>query len=77
MTAAECVIGYRDSLFKHGLADRRLILSVTFALPKRWQPVEGYADVARELKEPAMAREVQDKVAEAFGVWLEPEPVIV
>ena len=25
----------------------------------------------------AMAREVQDKVAEAFGVWLEPEPVIV
>ncbi len=25
----------------------------------------------------ALAREVQDKVAEKFGVWLEPEPVIV
>jgi UDP-N-acetylmuramate dehydrogenase len=51
MTAAECAFGYRDSLFKHGLADRRLILSVTLALPKRWRPVEGYADLARELEE--------------------------
>ena len=25
----------------------------------------------------ALAREVQDKVAEKFGIWLEPEPVIV
>ena len=50
MTAAECAFGYRDSLFKHGLADRRLILSVTLALPKQWQPMEGYADLARELQ---------------------------
>jgi UDP-N-acetylmuramate dehydrogenase len=185
MTAAECAFGYRDSLFKHTLAGRRLILAVRLALPKQWQPGEGYADLARELKERnvtrpdaraifdavvairrrklpdpavignagsffknpvvseathqaliarypslvgypqpggrvklaagwlidaaglkgatrgragvyekqalvlvnrggatgaeilAMAREVQDKVAEAFGVWLEPEPVIV
>ena len=56
MTAAECAFGYRDSLFKHGLADRRLILSVTLALPKQWQPVEGYADVARELKERDVTR---------------------
>jgi UDP-N-acetylmuramate dehydrogenase len=25
----------------------------------------------------ALAREIQDEVPEAFGVWLEPEPVIV
>jgi UDP-N-acetylmuramate dehydrogenase len=25
----------------------------------------------------ALAREVQEKVAEAFGVWLVPEPVIL
>jgi UDP-N-acetylmuramate dehydrogenase len=50
MTAAECAFGYRDSLFKHAIAGRRLILSVTLALPKRWRPVEGYADVVRELK---------------------------
>jgi UDP-N-acetylmuramate dehydrogenase len=41
MTAAECAFGYRDSLFKHGLAGRRLILSVTLALPRQWQPVEA------------------------------------
>jgi len=185
MTATECAFGYRDSLFKHALAGRRLILSVRLALPKQWRPLDGYADLARELNEQgvsqpdaraifdavvairrrklpdpaiignagsffknpivsseehqaliarypslvgfpqpngavklaagwlieavglkgatrgragvyekqalvlvnhggatgaeilAMAREVQDKVAEAFGVWLEPEPVII
>jgi len=56
MTAAECAFGYRDSLFKHALAGGRLILSVTLALPKRWQPVEGYADLARELRERGVAR---------------------
>ena len=56
MTAAECAFAYRDSLFKHALAGRRLILSVTLALPKRWRPVEGYADVARELKARGVVR---------------------
>jgi UDP-N-acetylmuramate dehydrogenase len=56
MTAAECDFGYRDSLFKHALADRRLILSVRLALPKPWRPVEGYADLARELKERDVTR---------------------
>jgi UDP-N-acetylmuramate dehydrogenase len=56
MTAADCAFGYRDSLFKHALAGRRLILSMTLALPKRWRPVAGYADVARELKERRVAQ---------------------
>ena len=56
MPAAECAFGYRDSLFKRALTGRRLILSVTLALPKRWRPLEGYADVAWELKEQGMAR---------------------
>jgi UDP-N-acetylmuramate dehydrogenase len=56
MTDAECAFGYRDSLFKHALAGRYLILSVTLALPKRWRLVEGYADVVRELKEKGVTR---------------------
>jgi UDP-N-acetylmuramate dehydrogenase len=56
MTAAECAFGYRDSLFKHTLAGRRLILSVRLALPKQWRPLEGYADLARELKERNVTR---------------------
>ncbi|MCS6945132.1 MAG: UDP-N-acetylmuramate dehydrogenase [Sutterellaceae bacterium] len=49
MNAADCDFGYRDSVFKRALAGRRLITAVTLALPKRWQPVAHYADVAQEL----------------------------
>lgn len=49
LTRADCRFGYRDSVFKHELADTALITSVTFRLPKRWQPVARYADVAAEL----------------------------
>jgi UDP-N-acetylmuramate dehydrogenase len=44
-----CAFGYRDSVFKHRLRDNAVILDVTFALPKRWQPCIVYADVAKEL----------------------------
>jgi UDP-N-acetylmuramate dehydrogenase len=44
-----CEFGYRDSVFKHRLRDRAVILDVTFALPKRWNPSIRYADVSQEL----------------------------
>lgn len=44
-----CAFSYRDSIFKHALRDRAVILDVTFALPKLWQPNIRYADVAQEL----------------------------
>ena len=66
MSAADCDFGYRDSAFKHGLAGRRAILSLTLALPRQWQPVAGYADVAHELNARAIeqpsAREIFDAV---------------
>lgn len=49
MSLADCAFGYRDSVFKNGLAGQRIVLDVTFALPRQWQPVTGYADVANEL----------------------------
>jgi UDP-N-acetylmuramate dehydrogenase len=63
LDAAQCAFGYRDSVFKHappaqssgegvrgmGLAGRALILRVRFALPKRWKPVLGYADLERRM----------------------------
>jgi UDP-N-acetylmuramate dehydrogenase len=55
MSLADCNFGYRDSAFKGALAGRRVILSVTLALPKRWTPVAGYADVAAELRARAIA----------------------
>ncbi|MDP5008779.1 MAG: UDP-N-acetylmuramate dehydrogenase [Glaciimonas sp.] len=47
---AACAFGYRDSVFKHQLRDRAVVLDVTFALPKNWQAELRYADVAQELR---------------------------
>lgn len=46
---AACSFGYRDSVFKHALAGRAIIIDVTFALPKQWQANIRYGDVAAEL----------------------------
>jgi len=50
MNVGECEFGYRDSAFKRKYQGRRIIVSVTLALPKRWQPVLGYTELERELK---------------------------
>ena len=66
MSAAECDFGYRDSVFKRQPAGRRIVLSITLALPRQWQPVAGYADVAHELRARGLsqpgAREIFDAV---------------
>ncbi|MDE2609729.1 MAG: UDP-N-acetylmuramate dehydrogenase [Burkholderiales bacterium] len=46
---AACRFAYRDSLFKQAPAGRYIVVSVTFRLPRPWQPVTQYADVAQEL----------------------------
>jgi UDP-N-acetylmuramate dehydrogenase len=49
---AACRFGYRDSVFKREgwyLDGRFAITSVTFRLPKRWQPITGYGELAGEL----------------------------
>lgn len=45
----DCQFAYRDSVFKHGLAKRAVVIDVTFALPKQWQANIRYGDVAAEL----------------------------
>jgi len=49
--AAACRFGYRDSFFKREGRERFVITSVTFRLPKLWQPNAGYADLAREIEQ--------------------------
>ncbi|HCY64773.1 MAG TPA: UDP-N-acetylenolpyruvoylglucosamine reductase [Oxalobacteraceae bacterium] len=46
---AACAFGYRDSVFKQALRGRAVILDVTFALPKQWQPNLRYAELSQEL----------------------------
>jgi UDP-N-acetylmuramate dehydrogenase len=51
LNAEQCHFGYRDSVFKHALADRAVITRVRFRLPKPWKPVLGYADLERKMAE--------------------------
>ena len=75
-----CAFGYRSSIFKQALKNRAVILDVTFALPKRWQPNATYADVAQELASRSIAspnaREISDAVI-AIRQRKLPDPAVV
>ena len=47
LSRAECEFAYRDSIFKRARRGEWLIVSVRFALPKVWQPVLTYPDLAK------------------------------
>jgi UDP-N-acetylmuramate dehydrogenase len=51
MNAVECRFAYRDSVFKQEDGRHLIILAVTFALPKQWQPNLRYAELAQAVAE--------------------------
>ncbi len=51
LDAAACGFGYRDSVFKRGLAGKSVITRVRFLLPKPWAPVLGYLELERKAAE--------------------------
>lgn len=60
-----CRFGYRDSIFKHELRDRAVILDVSFALPKQWQPNLSYAELANELSANGLVTTTARDISEA------------
>jgi UDP-N-acetylmuramate dehydrogenase len=62
---AACRFGYRDSIFKHELRDRAVILDVTFSLPRRWEPNAGYADLVQELSARSIQTPTATQISEA------------
>lgn len=44
---SQCQFGYRDSIFKHEYQNHYAIIAVGLRLPKQWQPVLSYGDLAR------------------------------
>lgn len=96
LDAQQCAFGYRDSVFKHaapgvasapegagrgmGLAGRAVITAVRLALPKRWRPELGYADLQRQqalegVAQPS-ARQVFDWVCAIRRAKL-PDPAVL
>ncbi len=88
LDAAQCAFSYRDSVFKHedrmGLAGKALITRVRFTLPKKWQPVLGYADIERQLAQTplkpgnaaAQAQQIFDMVTAIRRAKL-PDPAVI
>jgi UDP-N-acetylmuramate dehydrogenase len=66
VTKSECRFAYRDSVFKHELKDRVIIVSVRFALPKIWFPKLDYGDVAKLLQERDIPQATPSAVSEAI-----------
>lgn len=65
LTKKDCAFGYRDSVFKHALRDSAVIVEVTFALPKQWQPNLRYAELAAELTQRGLASPNARDISEA------------
>lgn len=79
--AEDCAFGYRDSFFKREGRNRYVITSVTFRLPKAWQPNAGYADLSRALAERGAdgapdARAIYDAVVAVRRAKL-PDPLLI
>ncbi|HBF50918.1 MAG TPA: UDP-N-acetylenolpyruvoylglucosamine reductase, partial [Massilia sp.] len=63
--AADCRFGYRDSLFKQADGAGLVVLDVTFALPRAWQPNLRYAELAQALREAGLSEPTPQQVSEA------------
>ena len=65
---AACRFAYRDSVFKQQgwhLDARRVITRVTLRLPKAWQALTGYADLAAEIERRQIAQPTAQQIAAA------------
>jgi UDP-N-acetylmuramate dehydrogenase len=65
LSREECRFGYRDSIFKHALRDRAVIIDVSFALPREWQPNLRYAELVTELGTRGVSNPIARDIADA------------
>lgn len=62
---ADCAFAYRDSIFKHALRERAIILDVTLALPKRWQANLTYPELAQALQTDGLQTPSAQQISDA------------
>ncbi len=65
LTCAECKFGYRESIFKHELKNKVIVVAVGFKLPKKWEPRIKYGALQQlENKEDLSPQMVFDAVCQ-------------
>lgn len=74
LTNKECGFTYRNSIFKSKLKENAVITCVTFDIPKNWEPVISYGELA-ELEE-VTPKNIFDKVIQIRQSKL-PDPSLI
>lgn len=75
LSAEECLFGYRDSIFKHRLYDKAIVVAVGLKLAKNWQPVSSYGPL-KVLAQPCSAEAIYQCVCQTRLDKL-PDPTLV
>src|SRR5690606_38784998 len=80
LDAARCEFGYRDSVFKRGLAGKSVITRVRLRLPRPWRPHVGYLELERKMQETGVlqpdARQIFDWICAVRSAKL-PDPAVI
>jgi len=63
LTKEECEFAYRDSVFKHRLYNKAIVVAVGLKLTKTWVPNISYGPL-KDLGEAASAKQIFDRVCE-------------
>lgn len=74
LSAAECQFGYRDSIFKHALYNKAIVIAVGLKLAKQWQPILSYGPL-QSLPKTASAQDIYHTVCKIREEKL-PNPAI-
>ncbi|MGZ8292480.1 MAG: UDP-N-acetylmuramate dehydrogenase [Telluria sp.] len=80
MDAAACRFGYRDSVFKHAEGQGLVIVDVTFALPRNWQPNLRYAELAQAVADAGIAAPSAQQVSDTVVAIRQrklPDPAVI
>ncbi|MEZ8021396.1 UDP-N-acetylmuramate dehydrogenase [Vibrio splendidus] len=62
LSKEECLFGYRDSIFKHALYGKAIVVAIGLILPKEWNPCNHYGPLKSLPAETLSPRTIFDEV---------------
>lgn len=77
LSAAQCELGYRDSVFKRALRDRFVIVEVVLRLARTFAPVLGYPALQAALGDATVTAEHIERVVRELRQSKLPDPAVL